>query len=143
LHSSIVRALCPQPLPRGVGRAYCRRAMLRQCTICVSREKVRYFCSRIISSIIPSAKKVLVYLCLRFRHLSGWIVVVVALPEAYLSPRDEYQRHHPPAPGSAGVYWPVVWEVGGGHGNPLRDSSVERGLRLPTTGIKNARSHEP
>ncbi len=43
---------------------------------------------------------VLVYLRLRFRRLPGSIVVAAALHEAYLSPRDEYQCHHPPAPSS-------------------------------------------
>ena len=50
-------------------------------------------------------ENVLVYLRLRFRRLSGWIVVAAAaFHEAYLLPRDEYQRHHPPPPSSAGAY---------------------------------------
>jgi hypothetical protein len=88
-------------------------------------------------------ENVFVYLRLRFRRLSGWIVAAAALHEDYLSPRDEYQCHHPPAPSSAGAYWPAVWEVGGGHGDPLRDSPVKRGLRLPTMWMKSARSYEP
>jgi hypothetical protein len=91
-------------------------------------------------------ENVLVYLRLRFRRLSGWIVVVVAaaaLHEDYLSPRGEYQRHHPPAPSSAEAYWPAVWEVGDGHWDALWDSSVKRGLRLPTMWMKTTRSHWP
>jgi hypothetical protein len=87
-------------------------------------------------------ENVLVYLRLRFRRLSGWIVVAAALHEAYLSPRNEYQCHRPPVPSSAGAYWPAVGEVGDGHGDALRDSSVKRGLRRPTMWMKNSRSHE-
>ncbi len=87
-------------------------------------------------------ENVFVYLRLRFRHLSGWTVVAAAtLHEAYLSPRDEYQRHHPPAPSSAGAYWPAVGEVGDSHALP--DSSVKRGLRVLTMWMETARSHEP
>ena len=71
-------------------------------------------------------ENVLIYLRLGFRRLSGWTVVVVALHEAYLSPRDEYQRHHPPAPSSAGTYWRAVG-VGDGPGDLLRDSPVKQG----------------
>ena len=67
----------------------------------------------------PREENVLVYLRLCFLRLLDWIAVVAALHEAYLSPRYEYQRHHPPAPSSAGAYWPVVWEVGDGHGDHL------------------------
>jgi len=88
------------------------------------------------------SENVLVYLRLRFRRLSGWIVVAAALHEAYLSPRNEYQCHRPPVPSSAGAYWPAVGEVGDGHGDALRDSSVKRGLRRPTMWMKNSRSHE-
>jgi hypothetical protein len=83
-------------------------------------------------------ENVLAHLGLRFRRLSGWIVVVV-LHESYLSARDEYQCHHPPAPSSAGASWPAVGEVGDGHGDPLRDSSIKRGLRVPTLWMKKAR----
>ena len=89
-------------------------------------------------------ENVLVYLRLRFRRLSGWIAAAAAASrEGYLSPCDEYQRHHPPAPSSAGAYWPAVGDVGDGHGDALRHSSVKRGLRLPTMWKKTARRHEP
>ena len=87
---------------------------------------------------------VLVYLRRRFPRLSGWIVAVAAaLHGAYPCPRDEYQRHHPLVPSSAGAYWPAVGGVGDGHGDALRDSSVKRGLRHPTMWVKTARYHEP
>jgi hypothetical protein len=85
----------------------------------------------------PLREEVLVYLRLRFRRLSGWIVVVVV---ALHEERDEYHRHHPPLPSSAGACWPAVCEVGDGHGGPLGDSSVKRGLDVPTLWLKKARS---
>ena len=93
--------------------------------------------------ILLREENVLAYLRLRFLRPSDWIAVVEALHEGYLSPRDEYQRHHPPAPSSAGANWPAVWEAGDGHGDHLRNSPGKRDLHHPTMRMNNAKSHEP
>jgi hypothetical protein len=67
---------------------------------------------RFITSIIPSGRTYPAYLHPRLRRLLGWIVGAGVCHEVYRSkyrsPRDEYQRHHPPAPNSAGLHWPAV-----------------------------------
>ena len=72
----------------------------------------------IIGLVILFAKNVLVYLGLRFRRLSCWIVAT-----------------------AAASYWPAVSENGGVHGDPLRESSVKWGLHLPTMWMKESRNH--